>query len=180
LIAIMSIDSNPPLARAHRHTFDQSDLSRQPAPPMADLLEGLDTEEVDRGLWHNDFLALGSRLRLIYGHQVALDKTSVAYRVSVTDHTTVRVTCPVDSDVADTVQAACPVLAIAGQPAGIWEFAMRENAQLQLVRLSFDGEQLWVDYQLPFVVAAGHALQAAVSEVGKVARRLRAELIPIC
>jgi hypothetical protein len=147
--------------------------------PMAHLLDDLPRHEVESGAWHDDFLVLGHRLRVAYGNTLTLDKETPAYYVSYAGHIAVSVTCPVNVEHADSVRIASVLVAVPSQMQGIFEFALRENARVKLVRISFDGAELWVDYELPFTAAHSPALSAGVSAVGWTARRLRRELVPM-
>ena len=144
---------------------------------MAYML-GLGEDDLATGIWRDDFLTLGGRLRSVYGTQVALDEATAAYVVSVAAGIDVRVTCSSESPRAETVRVACPVALLADADTGLWQFALRENARLQLARLSFDGGKLWADYELPFDIACGRPLEAGVSAVARAAEGLRRELAP--
>jgi hypothetical protein len=156
------------------NTSDSDDL---PLPPVSRML-GLDAEDQDKTIWRDDFLTLGGRLRSIYGNHVALDEVMSAYVVSIAAGISVRITCSAEEPRAETVRVACPVAPISEADAGLWHFALRENARLQLARLSFDDGSLWADYELPFDIACGRPLQAGVTAVGKAAQSLSRELTP--
>jgi hypothetical protein len=149
--------------------------ARHSTPPIAGALD-LAPQEAESGAWHDDFLILGSRLGAIYGGELALDERAPAYLVPYDPDFTVSISCPVDAARADSVRASCPILALPDDTKGIFEFALRENGELPLVRLSFKDGLLMADYELPFVAAGIPALRSAVSAVGWVARRLRPEL----
>lgn len=144
--------------------------------PLAAMLD-LTAEEMESGAWHEDFLTLGHRLRVSYGNQLTLDADAPAYVISLPRDVTVRATCPVDVEHAQTVRVVAPVRPVSAEMDALFEFAVRENAQLELARLSVSEELLWVDYQLPFCAAYAPALQAVVSAVGATAARLRGELV---
>jgi hypothetical protein len=140
------------------------------------MLGQLGDDAVRSGAWHDDFLILGSRLRSIYGDELELNEDAPAYAIPYTAEIAVSVTCPVDVERADRVRAACPVLALADAGAGVFEFALRENAKLPLARLLLEDGWLAVDYELPFVAAGIPALRTAVSVVGWAASCLQREL----
>jgi hypothetical protein len=146
-------------------------------PPIAHML-GLDEEDRASEVWRDEFLTLGGRLRAIYGNHVRLDEAVKAYVVSVAAGVAVRVTCSAETPRAETVRVACEVASLTEADTNLWQFALRENARLQLARLSYDHGALWADYELPFEIACGRPLQAGVTAVGKVAASLGSELAP--
>lgn len=79
------VDSEPPLA---------APLGAFAAPPGASFGPGT--------AWDDDFLALGGRLRPIYGSQLILDERAPAYRVCCGD-VVVSVTCTHCDGVVDSV-----------------------------------------------------------------------------
>lgn len=143
--------------------------------PVAAMLD-LTAWEMESGAWHDDFLTLGHQLRVTYGNLLTLDEGTPAYEISLPRDVTVMATCPVDVEHAETVRIAATIRPVSGEMGALFEFAVRENAQLELARLSVSEELLWVDYQLPFCAVHASALQAAVSAVGATAARLRREL----
>jgi hypothetical protein len=143
------------------------------------LATELDRDEVERGVWHDDLLTLGGRLRSIFGNMVVLDKSLPGYLVNGTGEFPVTVTCPLGAESADSVRMACPIAPIVAETPGLWQFLLRENARLKFVRLSLDEGSLWADYQLPFRAACGPFLEMGVVEVGKVAQSLCSELLSI-
>ena len=56
--------------------------------------------------WDDDFLALGGRLRPVYGSQIMVDEDVPAYRVCC-GRTTVTVTCTYRDGIADRVLVRC-------------------------------------------------------------------------
>jgi len=152
--------------------------SGRSSPPIASSLE-LDAAEVASGIWHDDFLILGSRLKDIYGEDIDLDRDAPAYLVS-SRADFVSVSCPVHLERADRVRAACPIVPIPDEPAGLFEFSLRENAVLPLVKLSLESGWLVASYELPFAVAGTLSLRSAVSVVSWAARSLRPELAVAC
>lgn len=155
----------------HPDTNESSDSSWV---PLARLLE-LDEGDVDAKIWRDDFLTLGGRLRFLYGTQIAIDEVTSSYLVSIRG-VQVSVTCSDEMPRAETVQIACPVAAMSETDTHLWKFSLRENACLSLARLSFESGVLWANYELPFCVANGPALDAGVSAVGRVAEGLANEL----
>jgi hypothetical protein len=150
-------------------------LVERASRPLCTMLD-LTPEELETGAWHDDFLALGHRLRTTYGNQLTLNERAPAYEISLPRDVVVIASCPVVEECAGTVRIAAPVRPVSGEMSALFEFAVRENAELQLARLSFSDETLWVEYQLPFCAAHAPALQAAVTAVGATAARLRREL----
>ena len=151
------------------HTTDISDGQMIPIARMLDL------DDVDSKLWRDDFLALGSRLRNLYDTQVTIDEDTCAYVVAMRG-LEVRVTCTDEEPRAEVVRITCAVASLAEADTHLWQFALRENARLQLARLSFDRGTLWADYDLPFRVANGEPLQAGLSAVARLAESLGREL----
>lgn len=149
---------------------------RHATPPIATSLDCLSAEERQTGAWHDDFLLLGSRLRPIFNEGLTLDAETPAYLVSMHPDVVVRVTCPVDVERADRVRMWCPLVEPPDASTGLFEFSMRENAELPLVRLAFADGCLLVEYELPFAAAGIPALRSAVAAVSYAAARLRPEL----
>lgn len=149
------------------------------SPPIASSLD-LDEEEIASGIWHDDFLILGSRLRDIYGDGLDIDQDAPSYLVPFEADFVVSVSCPVNLDRADQVRAACPIVPVPEEPEGLFEFALRENAALPLAKLSLEDDWLTVGYELPFAAAGIVSLRSAVSVVGWAARSLRPELAVAC
>ena len=142
-------------------------------PPLASSLG--DHAAAAPAAWGDDFLALGGRLRPIYGTQVAHDEVSPAYVVSASA-STIEVSVVERPDRDSTVRMASRVIDVERATAAIWELAMRENARLRLARLSVRDGVLWADYELPFRAACGPILHAGIAAVGRAAARLRGEL----
>ena len=140
------------------------------------LAPELDQDEVKRGVWHDDLLTVGGRLRSIFGNMVVLDKSLPGYLVYGAGKLPVTVTCPLEVESADSVRMACPIEPAPTETPGLWQFLLRENARLKFVRLSLDEGYLWADYQLPFRAACGPFLETGVVAVGKTAQSLRSEL----
>ena len=151
-------------------------LVRRSTPPIADSLGFLGQAEIETGAWHDDFLLLGSRLRSSFGDEVTLDREAPAYVIPYTPEVAVCVACRVDVTRAETVRIWCPLIEVSGNASGLFQFALRENVRLALVRLGFERGQLTADYELPFVGAGVPALRAAVDAVGWAAQHLRPEL----
>jgi hypothetical protein len=140
------------------------------------LATELDPDEVANGVWHDDLLTLGGRLRSCFGNMVTLDKSLPGYLVHGADERPVTVTCPLEATLADNVRMACLVAPVLSGTPGLWQFLLRENARLKFVRLSFDDGVVWADYQLPFRAACGPFLETGILAVANAARSLRSEL----
>jgi hypothetical protein len=153
--------------------------ARHSTPPLAGTLD-LPPEAVASGAWHDDFLILGSRLRQIWGDELEIDEEAPAYVVPYADGFAIAVTCAVDVERAESVRISCPILAITDGAVGIFEFALRENAELPLARLSFRDGWLVAEHELPFSATGIPALGASIEAVGWTARRLRPELVAAC
>lgn len=148
------------------------------APKIADMLE-LDPDERASGIWDQDFLALGSRLRPIYGNDVSIASAPAAYRITLANALTVSVTCPPHGSGDARVRVSASVLDLAGVDLpGIFEFALRENADLQLARLAARDGWLVAEHELPLRGTGIPAFEASVGAVAGAARKLRAELAP--
>lgn len=156
-----------------------SSVSGRSSPPIVNSLE-LDEEEVASGIWHDDFLILGSRLRDTYGDCLDVDRDVPAYLVPFEADLVVSVGCPIHLERADRVRVVCPIVPVPDEPAGFFEFALRESATLPLAKLSLEGDWLAAGYELPFAAAGTFALRSAVSVVGWAARSLRPELAIAC
>jgi hypothetical protein len=152
---------------------------RHSTPPIASTLD-LPAEAIESGAWHDDFLILGSRLRPAWGDELEIDEGLPAYVVPYADGFPIQVTCPVGTGRADSVRVSCTVLAVPHGTRGIFEFALRENAELPLARLSFSGDWLFADHELPFSAAGIPALRDSIEAVGWTAQRLRPELSAAC
>lgn len=162
------------------HTTDrQAQLpvgGSQPKASIAELLE-LDSAERESGIWHDDFLWLGSRLRPTYGNRVAIATDPPSYVISFPGLLTVNVSCPLDGERARCVRASARVLEFEQVAvAGIFEFAMRENAELTLARLVARDGWLMAEHDLALCGACIPALEASVSAVALASKTLRAEL----
>jgi hypothetical protein len=151
---------------------------RHLTPPVAGTLKLPDGAV--QGAWHDDFLLLGSRLRPAWGGEIRIDEEAPAYVIAYAEDYDVSVTCPVGEERADSVRVSCPVLTVPAGTTGIFEFALRENADLPLARLAYRGQELVAEHELPFVAAGIPALRTAVDAVGWAARRLRPELSAAC
>lgn len=150
--------------------------ARYTTPPIASTLE-LPAEAIERGAWHDDFLILGSRLRPMWGDELWIDEEVPAYVVPYREDYDIRVTCPLGRERPEFVRSSCDILQVSSvDKGGIFEFALRENAELPLAHLSFVGDRLVAEHKLPFVAAGVPALGAAVEAVGWAACRLRREL----
>jgi hypothetical protein len=137
----------------------------------------LDSAERASGIWHDDFLWLGSRVRPIYGNRVAIGTDPPAYLISFPGQLVVSVTCPLDGERAQCARASARVLEFEQVPvAGIFEFAMRENAELTLARLCLRDGWLVAEHELALCGACIPALEASVSAVALAATVLRAEI----
>ncbi len=143
------------------------------------LATELDPDEVANGVWHDDLLTLGARLRSCFGNMVTLDKSLPGYLVHGAGDLPVTVTCPLEARSADNVRMACLVAPIVTDTPGLWQFLLRENARLKFVRLSFDDGFVWADYQLPFRAACGPFLETGIMTIANAARSLRSELLSI-
>lgn len=90
----------------------RSDLSESPGRPgtprLADMIEELDDDEVESGLWHDALLTLGARLRPVYGNAVELDARAVAYVVTVSG-ARVFLTCTAPSVEDALVSISCRI-----------------------------------------------------------------------
>jgi hypothetical protein len=146
-----------------------------PTTSLASLPETVDRDELAAGLWRDDVLALGSRLRAVYGNAVTLDRDVGGYVVSCGGGVDVRVTCTTDPE-RPGVRAACALVELMSDSVGLWQFALRENARLRLARLGWEDGLLVVEYELPWFAACGKVLEAGVSAVAHAARGLRREL----
>lgn len=144
-------------------------------PPIASTLD-LPSGATESGAWHDDFLILGSRLREIWGDALEIDEETPAYLFSHADGVTISVTCPVGAGRSESIRISSPVLTIPADARGIFEFALRENAELPLARLSFNEGQLVADHELPFVGGGIDALRASIEAVAWAVRVLRPEL----
>lgn len=142
-----------------------------PCPSPAPLSDWLPVDAGDP-IWRDEFLALGGNLRIIYGNQMTLDEALKAYVISFSAGIAIRVTCSGSGLSGNTVRFASPIIEITQETTGLWQFAMRENARLQLARLSFDEGVLWVDYEIPADFAYGRPLQIAATAVGSAALTL--------
>lgn len=148
------------------------------APKIADMLE-LDADERASGIWDDDFLVVGSLLRPIYGNEVSIASAPAAYRITLAAELTVSVSCPPHEGEGARVRVSAPVLDLAGVDLpGIFEFALRENADLVLARLSARAGLLLVEHELPLRGSGIPAFAASVCAVAGAARKLRAELAP--
>lgn len=157
-----------------RHSGADS-YPQRPAAPIAELL-GLDASDRESGIWHDDFLWLGSRLRPIYGNRIAIASDPPAYLVSFPDNLAVSVTCPPDGGHTQRARMSAPVIELQRLVAGVFEFAMRENVELALARLSVIDGWLVAEHELAFCGACIPALEASVSAVASTATRLRREI----
>jgi hypothetical protein len=151
------------------------DVGLRSRSTVADLL-GLDQRERDSGLWDEDFLWLGSRLRPIYGNCVSLGEDPPAYLVSFPRNLTVSVGCVNQRGEDPRVRVWAHLIELELCAPGIFQFALRENAELTLARLAVRQQWLTVEHELPFCGACIPALDASILAVAGTVARLRGEL----
>jgi hypothetical protein len=149
---------------------------RLEAPPIADVL-GLDAADRESGVWHDDFLWLGSRLRQVYGNRITIAVQPPTYQVSFPNEVVVSVSCPLDNGRAQCIRISAPVIDLSHVAVpGIFEFVLRENADLNLARIGLRDGWLVAEHELAVCGACVPALEASASAVRSVASKLKIEL----
>ncbi len=136
------------------------------------LLRHVRVPDAETEAWRDDVLALGGRLRAVYGNAVQLEPTLATYRVG---HD-VTVSCSAQDAPLHTV---CFAALVSDGPelARNWRSVLREGHHCQLAWLACDQKgRLGAFYELPFAAACGPFLQAGVTAVGRAARSVRRNL----